>query len=145
MSPHTAETGNPSLRARQTPPSNSLDAERMLAKSAMPTEMMMNETAQQNTENPPVIRTLQDHVYELTSGIPPHRTDSGVGVTWGSRAYILKLFDYSKHSAKRAVKHILVCRDSLGRQTYWSVGTVWAVKHILVCRDSLGRQTHTGL
>ncbi|MGH0177786.1 UNVERIFIED_CONTAM: hypothetical protein FKN15_075980 [Acipenser sinensis] len=43
-----------------------LDTERMLAKSAMPIEVMMNETAQQNMENHPVIRTLYDHVDEVT-------------------------------------------------------------------------------
>ncbi|TKC47449.1 hypothetical protein EI555_010102, partial [Monodon monoceros] len=43
-----------------------LDTEGMLAKSAMPIEGMMNETAQQNMENHPVIPTLYDHVDEFT-------------------------------------------------------------------------------
>ncbi|KAJ8782980.1 hypothetical protein J1605_009588 [Eschrichtius robustus] len=44
-----------------------LDTERMLAKSAMPVEVMMNETAQQNMENHAVIPTLYDDVDEVTT------------------------------------------------------------------------------
>ncbi|NP_001315488.1 cleavage stimulation factor subunit 1 [Danio rerio] len=80
-----------------------LDTERMLAKSAMPLEVMMNETAQQNMENHPVIRTLYDHVDEVTC-LSFHPTEQILAS--GSRDYTLKLFDYSKPSAKRAFKHV---------------------------------------
>lgn len=80
-----------------------LDTERMLAKSAMPIEVMMNETAQQNMENHPVIRTLYDHVDEVTC-LAFHPTEQILAS--GSRDYTLKLFDYSKPSAKRAFKHV---------------------------------------
>uniref|UniRef100_A0A8I4A1Y7 Cleavage stimulation factor subunit 1 n=2 Tax=Callithrix jacchus TaxID=9483 RepID=A0A8I4A1Y7_CALJA len=80
-----------------------LDTERILAKSAMPIEVMMNETAQQNMENRPVIRTLCDHVDEVTC-LAFHPTEQILAS--GSRDYTLKLFDYSKPSAKRAFKYI---------------------------------------
>ncbi|TSK16216.1 Cleavage stimulation factor subunit 1 [Bagarius yarrelli] len=80
-----------------------LDTERMLAKSAMPLEVMINETAQQNMENHPVIRTLYDHVDEVTC-LAFHPTEQILAS--GSRDYTLKLFDYSKPSAKRAFKYI---------------------------------------
>ncbi|XP_032074923.1 cleavage stimulation factor subunit 1 isoform X1 [Thamnophis elegans] len=80
-----------------------LDTERMLAKSAMPIEVMMNETAQQNMENHPVIRTLYDHVDEVTC-LAFHPNEQILAS--GSRDYTLKLFDYSKPSAKRAFKYI---------------------------------------
>uniref|UniRef100_A0A9J8BVR7 Cleavage stimulation factor 50 kDa subunit n=1 Tax=Cyprinus carpio carpio TaxID=630221 RepID=A0A9J8BVR7_CYPCA len=66
-------------------------------------EVMMNETAQQNMENHPVIRTLYDHVDEVTC-LSFHPTEQILAS--GSRDYTLKLFDYSKPSAKRAFKHI---------------------------------------
>nr|KAF6471023.1 hypothetical protein HJG59_003439 [Molossus molossus] len=75
----------------------------MLAKSAMPIEVMMNETAQQNMENHPVIRTPYDHVDEVTC-LAFHPTEQILAS--GSRDYTLKLFDYSKPSAKRAFKYI---------------------------------------
>lgn len=65
----------------------------------------MNETAQQNMENHPVIRTLYDHVDEVTC-LAFHPTDQILAS--GSRDYTLKLFDYSKPSAKRAFKYIQV-------------------------------------
>lgn len=66
---------------------------------------MMNETAQQNMENHPVIRTLYDHVDEVTC-LAFHPTEQILAS--GSRDYTLKLFDYSKPSAKRAFKYIQV-------------------------------------
>ena len=38
-----------------------LDVERMLSKSATPTDVLVMETPQQQMENHPVIRTLYDH------------------------------------------------------------------------------------
>lgn len=74
---------------------------------------MMNETAQQNMENHPVIRTLYDHVDEVTC-LAFHPTEQILAS--GSRDYTLKLFDYSKPSAKRAFKHIQVSeRQEVGR------------------------------
>lgn len=69
---------------------------------------MMNETAQQNMENHPVIRTLYDHVDEVTC-LAFHPTEQILAS--GSRDYTLKLFDYSKPSAKRAFKYIQVLRS----------------------------------
>lgn len=65
----------------------------------------MNETAQQNMENHPVIRTLYDHVDEVTC-LAFHPSEQILAS--GSRDYTLKLFDYSKPSAKRAFKYIQV-------------------------------------
>lgn len=70
---------------------------------------MMNETAQQNMENHPVIRTLYDHVDEVTC-LAFHPTEQILAS--GSRDYTLKLFDYSKPSAKRAFKYIQVLRST---------------------------------
>ena len=72
---------------------------------------MMNETAQQNMENHPVIRTLYDHVDEVTC-LAFHPTEQILAS--GSRDYTLKLFDYSKPSAKRAFKHIQVSEGGQG-------------------------------
>lgn len=74
----------------------------------------MNETAQQNMENHPVIRTLYDHVDEVTC-LAFHPTEQILAS--GSRDYTLKLFDYSKPSAKRAFKYIQV-RDQRSRDFY---------------------------
>ena len=68
-------------------------------------QVMMNETAQQNMENHPVIRTLYDHVDEVTC-LAFHPSEQILAS--GSRDYTLKLFDYSKPSAKRAFKYIQV-------------------------------------
>lgn len=54
-------------------------------------------------ENHPVIRTLYDHVDEVTC-LAFHPTEQILAS--GSRDYTLKLFDYSKPSAKRAFKYI---------------------------------------
>lgn len=70
----------------------------------------MNETAQQNMENHPVIRTLYDHVDEVTC-LAFHPTEQILAS--GSRDYTLKLFDYSKPSAKRAFKYIQVGLKSI--------------------------------
>lgn len=75
------------------------------ASSLSATQVMMNETAQQNMENHPVIRTLYDHVDEVTC-LAFHPTEQILAS--GSRDYTLKLFDYSKPSAKRAFKYIQV-------------------------------------
>lgn len=74
----------------------------------------MNETAQQNMENHPVIRTLYDHVDEVTC-LAFHPTEQILAS--GSRDYTLKLFDYSKPSAKRAFKYIQV-RDQRSLDFY---------------------------
>lgn len=80
-----------------------LDVERMLAKSATPAEIIAQETAQQSMENHPVIRTLYDHMEEVTT-LDFHPTEQ-VLVSGGKDKYI-KLFDYSKPSVKRAFKTI---------------------------------------
>lgn len=73
----------------------------------------MNETAQQNMENHPVIRTLYDHVDEVTC-LAFHPTEQILAS--GSRDYTLKLFDYSKPSAKRAFKYIQVRSNTSSEQ-----------------------------
>uniref|UniRef100_A0A8C4NLG3 Cleavage stimulation factor subunit 1 n=1 Tax=Eptatretus burgeri TaxID=7764 RepID=A0A8C4NLG3_EPTBU len=78
-----------------------LDTERMLAKSATPVEVMMMETAQQNMENHPVIRTLYDHADEVTC-LAFHPSEQILAS--GSRDFTLKMFDYSKPSVKRACR-----------------------------------------
>lgn len=90
-------------------------------------QVMMNETAQQNMENHPVIRTLYDHVDEVTC-LAFHPTEQILAS--GSRDYTLKLFDYSKPSAKRAFKYIQVRRREEHRCRHW---------------QATGTSTHTGI
>ncbi|CAN7987354.1 unnamed protein product [Ixodes pacificus] len=80
-----------------------LDVDRMLAKSAMPPEVAAQESAQQNMETHPVIRTLYDHIEEVTCLEFHPREQILVS---GSRDYTVKFFDYSKPSVKRAFKTI---------------------------------------
>ncbi|KAG0428665.1 hypothetical protein HPB47_024359 [Ixodes persulcatus] len=82
-----------------------LDVDRMLAKSAMPPEVAAQESAQQNMETHPVIRTLYDHIEEVTCLEFHPREQILVS---GSRDYTVKFFDYSKPSVKRAFKTIHV-------------------------------------
>lgn len=89
---------------------------------------MMNETAQQNMENHPVIRTLYDHVDEVTC-LAFHPTEQILAS--GSRDYTLKLFDYSKPSAKRAFKYIQVLNS---RSCSMSVSVV------VMARQSSGQE-----
>lgn len=92
---------------------------------------MMNETAQQNMENHPVIRTLYDHVDEVTC-LAFHPTEQILAS--GSRDYTLKLFDYSKPSAKRAFKYIQVRYNSSIQSNQilhvWLLGYQWAELHL---------------
>ncbi|XP_054720431.1 cleavage stimulation factor subunit 1-like [Uloborus diversus] len=80
-----------------------LDVDRMLAKSATPAEVTAQETAQQNMETHPVIRTLYDHIEEVTC-LEFHPTEQIL--VSGSRDYTVKFFDYSKPSVKRAFRTI---------------------------------------
>ncbi|XP_070390317.1 cleavage stimulation factor subunit 1 isoform X2 [Dermacentor albipictus] len=80
-----------------------LDVDRMLAKSAMPPEVAAQESAQQNMETHPVIRTLYDHIEEVTC-LEFHPREQILAS--GSRDYTVKFFDYSKPSVKRAFKTI---------------------------------------
>ncbi|XP_077509237.1 cleavage stimulation factor subunit 1 Cst50 [Amblyomma americanum] len=80
-----------------------LDVDRMLAKSAMPPEVAAQESAQQNMETHPVIRTLYDHIEEVTC-LEFHPREQVLAS--GSRDYTVKFFDYSKPSVKRAFKTI---------------------------------------
>ncbi|KAG8195232.1 hypothetical protein JTE90_027973 [Oedothorax gibbosus] len=78
-----------------------LDVDRMLAKSATPAEVAAQETTQQNMETHPVIRTLYDHLEEVTC-LEFHPTEQIL--VSGSRDYTVKFFDYSKPSVKRAFR-----------------------------------------
>lgn len=90
----------------------------------------MNETAQQNMENHPVIRTLYDHVDEVTC-LSFHPSEQILAS--GSRDYTLKLFDYSKPSAKRAFKHIQV--NLLFNKSLFCVSTY--SQNVLDCQNVL--------
>ncbi|XP_076365409.1 cleavage stimulation factor subunit 1 Cst50 [Tachypleus tridentatus] len=80
-----------------------LDVDRMLAKSAMPPEQAAQESTQQNLETHPVIRTLYDHIEEV-SCLEFHPTEQVL--ISGSKDYTVKFFDFSKPSVKRAFKTI---------------------------------------
>lgn len=80
-----------------------LDVDRMLAKSATPAEVSAQETTQQNMETHPVIRTLYDHIEEVTC-LEFHPTEQIL--VSGSKDYTVKFFDFSKPSVKRAFKTI---------------------------------------
>jgi len=79
-----------------------LDVDRMLAKSSQPSDMA-SESTQQNMETHPVIRTLYDHIEEVTclEFHPQHQV-----LASGSRDFTVKFFDYSKPSVKRAFRTI---------------------------------------
>ena len=95
----------------------------------------MNETAQQNMENHPVIRTLYDHVDEVTC-LAFHPTEQILAS--GSRDYTLKLFDYSKPSAKRAFKYIQV-------RNVWKGASFFFLKYSeLMCDSSLSKSCLSG-
>ncbi|GAB6033095.1 hypothetical protein CHUAL_012708 [Chamberlinius hualienensis] len=77
-----------------------LDVERMLAKSSQPQDP--NATGEsQNPESHPVIRTLYDHLEEVTCLVFHPYNQLLVS---GSRDYSIKIFDYSKSSTKHAFK-----------------------------------------
>lgn len=76
-----------------------LDVERMLAKSNV--EHMTNSNNEQGGH--PVIRTLYDHIEEVTC-LDFHPKEPILAS--GSRDLTVKLFDFSKTSAKKAVKTI---------------------------------------
>uniref|UniRef100_F6SML9 Cleavage stimulation factor subunit 1 n=2 Tax=Ciona intestinalis TaxID=7719 RepID=F6SML9_CIOIN len=83
-----------------------LDVERMLAKSILPSDInnMMEQSSQAGgMADHPVIRTLYDHVDEITC-IEFHPTQQIL--VSGSRDYTVKVFDFTKSSAKRATKAI---------------------------------------
>lgn len=80
-----------------------LDVDRMLAKSATPAEIIAMETPQQAMENHPVIRTLYDHIDEVTC-LDFHPTHSILAS--GSTDYSIRFFEYSKPSVKKAYKSI---------------------------------------
>ncbi|ESO02995.1 hypothetical protein HELRODRAFT_80748 [Helobdella robusta] len=80
-----------------------LDVERMLMKSAMPIDLIAQETPQQQMENHPVIRTLYDHTAEVTC-VDFHPSQQLLAS--GSKDFTVKLFEYSKPSVKKAFKSI---------------------------------------
>lgn len=76
-----------------------LDVDRMLAKSSPDGEMAIDQ------QGHPVIRTLYDHVEEVTC-LEFHPRDSILAS--GSRDCTVKLFDFSKAAAKKAFKTFTV-------------------------------------
>ena len=78
-----------------------LDVDRMLAKSQM--ESMASGNKSIDPGSHPVIRTLYDHVEEVTC-LRFHPREPLLAS--GSRDFTVKIFDYSKASAKKAFKTI---------------------------------------
>ncbi|XP_035697740.1 cleavage stimulation factor subunit 1-like isoform X5 [Branchiostoma floridae] len=94
-----------------------LDVDRMLAKSAQAPEQAAQETPQQNMENHPVIRTLYDHIEEVTC-LDYHPQYPNVQLlASGSKDYTVKFFDFTKPSVKRATKSIQVTSSWLAHST----------------------------
>lgn len=86
-----------------------LDVSRMLAKSAPEAGM---ETSGPESQGHPVIRTLYDHVEEVTC-LEFHPREPILAS--GSRDSTVKLFDYSKTSVKKAFRTITVCEVFFSR------------------------------
>lgn len=80
-----------------------LDVERMLSKSATPTDALVVETPQQQMENHPVIRTLYDHNGEVTC-LDFHPFEPILAS--GSDDFSIRFFEYSKPSVKKAFKSV---------------------------------------
>ncbi|XP_067051915.1 cleavage stimulation factor subunit 1-like isoform X3 [Acropora muricata] len=78
-----------------------LDVERMVAKNTMP--QSQDQSSGTNLENHPVIRTLYDHMEEVTS-VEFH--PSALVLASGSKDCTVKLFDISKPSVKKAYRSI---------------------------------------
>ncbi|XP_068700333.1 cleavage stimulation factor subunit 1-like isoform X2 [Montipora capricornis] len=78
-----------------------LDVERMVAKNTMP--QSQDQGVGTNLENHPVIRTLYDHMEEVTS-VEFH--PSALVLASGSKDCTVKLFDISKPSVKKAYRSI---------------------------------------
>lgn len=85
-----------------------LDVERMIAKSSPGADMQDMNAVQSETH--PVIRTLYDHMEEV-SCVQFHPTE--LLLASGSHDMTIKLYDYAKPSVKRALKSIQVCFDLL--------------------------------
>ncbi|KAK2551246.1 Cleavage stimulation factor subunit 1 [Acropora cervicornis] len=80
-----------------------LDVERMVAKNTMP--QSQDQSSGTNLENHPVIRTLYDHMEEVTS-VEFH--PSALVLASGSKDCTVKLFDISKPSVKKAYRSIQI-------------------------------------
>lgn len=81
----------------------------MLAKSAPEAGL---ETSGPESQGHPVIRTLYDHVEEVTC-LEFHPREPILAS--GSRDYTVKLFDYSKTSVKKAFRTITVSKIILSQ------------------------------
>ncbi|CAL1274380.1 unnamed protein product [Larinioides sclopetarius] len=115
-----------------------LDVDRMLAKSATPADVAAQETTQQNMETHPVIRTLYDHLEEVTC-LEFHPTEQIL--VSGSRDYTVKFFDYSKPSVKRAFRtiheaHVVRCLSLHPSGDFILVGTQHPVLRLYDVRTS---------
>jgi len=80
-----------------------LDVERMVAKSSLPVDMSGSQTDSAAAVDHPVIRTLYDHLEEVTCLAFHPREQLLIS---GSKDYTVKVFDWSKSSAKKAIKTI---------------------------------------
>lgn len=80
-----------------------LDVDRMLAKSGTMGDLLPPDMGPQQMENHPVVRTLYDHLGEVTS-LDFHPTAQLL--VSGSKDFTVRLFDYSKASVKKAQRTI---------------------------------------
>jgi len=80
-----------------------LDVERMVAKSSLPVDMSGAQSDSAAAVDHPVIRTLYDHLDEVTSLVFHPREQLLISA---SKDYTVKVFDWSKSSAKKAIKTI---------------------------------------
>ena len=80
-----------------------LDVERMVAKSSLPVDMSGAQSDSAAAVDHPVIRTLYDHLEEVTCLAFHPREQLLMS---GSKDYTIKVFDWSKSSAKKAIKTI---------------------------------------
>lgn len=100
-----------------------LDVERMVAKRIQGPDLQQND--QQGMMDHPVIRTLYDHLEEVTCvDFHPQETI----LASGSRDYTVKIFDFSKSSTKKAsktIQEVAMIRDIAMHPTgdYLLVGT----------------------
>ena len=75
----------------------------MVAKSSLPVDMSGSQTDSAAAVDHPVIRTLYDHLEEVTCLAFHPREQLLIS---GSKDYTVKVFDWSKSSAKKAIKTI---------------------------------------
>ena len=106
----------------------------MVAKSSLPVDMSGQQTDAAAAVDHPVIRTLYDHLEEVTCLVFHPRDQILIS---GSKDYTVKVFDWSKSSAKKAIKTIQevewVRTMSLHPSGDWLIGTFFGSKKLFFC------------